>query len=140
MKNIKSRLAIALLGVLATTAIVAGASYASEGDHSYQGKNMDPEKLEAMQEHKAQMQEIFENEDYNGWKILMEEKVARMQERVNEFSTNITQERFGQMSEIHALMQEGKYEEAKALKQELGLGTGTRGFGGMGRKGYQHLE
>ncbi|MBU4332333.1 hypothetical protein KKD19_05825 [Patescibacteria group bacterium] len=155
MKNVKSRLGLAVLALIITTAVVAGISSAQDSESPLKfgrfgfGRkeiNPDPEKIEQMQERQAQMQgqqeqmqRIFENNDYTAWEALMQERLTAMQERVNVFAESINQETFDATVEIRALMQEGKYEEARALREELdieGLGEfGCPGFKGLGFKG-----
>ena len=78
--------------------------------------------------------EAIENNDYEAWKSLMEEKGK------GKITEIITEENFAKFVEMHQLMQEGKYEEAKELRKELGLGIGRgpgafiRGF----KKGARH--
>lgn len=54
----------------------------------------------------------FENKDYNAWKNLMEE---RYRKRIS----FMTKERFNKMAEMRKLIQEGKYEEAKKLREDF---------------------
>ena len=95
MKNLKSRLAMAGLAILASTAIVAGAVSAFGGGHVTRSlgegwQNPDPEmqaqmeqKRAQMQEHQAEMQAIFENEDYDGWAEKMQERDMPSEEDSN---------------------------------------------------------
>ncbi len=79
----------------------------------------------AYPENRQEMKRAIENNDYQAWEIMMNEKVDLMSQRLEEMKRNINQERFEQMKEVHGLMQEGKYDEARQLKEELGFG----GFG-----------
>lgn len=77
------------------------------------GQNYTPERHEAMEK-------AFENNDYASWKNLMGDKGAT---RV------ITQENFAKFAEMHELREDGKIEQANAIRAELGLGQG----GGKGQ-------
>ncbi len=95
---------------------------AYQGDPNVQGPNCTPERHEAMQQ-------AFEKKDYNDWKELMSGK--------GKVSRVVTEENFGRFAEAHQLAQDGKLDEAKQIRQELGLGLGNRdGSGdGQGNKG-----
>lgn len=98
-----SALTIASLGFLAINNV-----YAYRGDYTQEGPDCTPEKHEAMDG-------AFENNDYNAWKELMAGK-GRVMEIINE-------DNFARFSEAHRLVEEGKYEEADKIRQELGLRT-----------------
>ncbi|MFC1711719.1 hypothetical protein ACFLZ1_03990 [Patescibacteria group bacterium] len=115
--------------VLGATAIILGGlvmgpkiAQAYQGDPSIQGPNCTAERHEAMEQ-------AFENNDYNAWKELMSGKG-----RVTQV---ITEENFTRFAKAHELAEEGKLDEAKQIRQELGLGLGNRkGDGsGQGNKG-----
>ncbi|MBU4370247.1 hypothetical protein KKG58_05905 [Patescibacteria group bacterium] len=115
------------LAVLALTLVLtAGLSsvYAFQGGFGSKRGEFSPEKFQEMTEKRGAgaMNEIFENNDYEAWKSLMQEKVNEMEKRVGEMKEKINEENFSQMTEIHNLMQQGEYEKAKELKQELGFG------------------
>ncbi|NCU41845.1 MAG: hypothetical protein EOM19_03940 [Candidatus Moranbacteria bacterium] len=104
-----------LLGVLGLT--VAGlTAYSAQtlayrGDPSTTGPSYIPERHE-------QMEKAFENNDYQAWKSLMTGK-GHVTEVINE-------DNFGKFSEMHMLMEEGKVDEANAIRAELGLGQGKK--------------
>ena len=58
---------------------------------------------------------VMENNDYDGWSKLIEGR-GRAVEVVNE-------ENFSRFTEARRLAQEGRYEEADAIREELGLRT-----------------
>jgi len=95
------------LGIISLTAFTA---QAYRGDYTQKGPYYSPERHEAMEQ-------AFENNDYNAWKKLMEE---HSHGRVLEV---VTEDNFEQFAQAHQLAKEGKYEEADAIRQELGLRT-----------------
>ena len=107
MTSTKYQIGAAALGVIITTALVAGGAYAYQGDFSKKGPGYSPERHEAMEA-------AFTANDYAAWKELMPGK--------GRVTRTITEENFSTFAQIHNLVEEGKLEEAKALKAELGLG------------------
>ena len=71
------------------------------------------QRKEMNKEFKVAIQESLDNADYNAWKELMKDH-PQMLEAINE--TN-----FSKLAEAHSLMMEGKVEEAKEIRDELGL-------------------
>ena len=111
--------------VLGATALVLGGlvmsprlAEAYQGDPSVQGPNCTAERHEAMTQ-------AFENNDYNAWKELMSGKG-----RVTQV---VTEENFARFAEAHQLAAEGNLDEAKHIRQELGLGLGNRNGDGSGQ-------
>ncbi|TRZ78185.1 hypothetical protein D4R87_01250 [bacterium] len=84
-----------------------------------------------MEEHQTEMNKIFNENDYEAWQNKMNVKADDMAEKFNGMKENINEEQFSKMSEIHNLMQEGKIEEAKALKEEMGMEFGHKMGAGM---------
>ncbi len=113
---------LATVGVLGGMLFSQGQVFAYRGDPAVQGPNYSQERHEAMLK-------AFENNDYNAWKELMQGKG-----RVTQV---ITAENFARFAEAHKLALEGKTDEAKKIREELGLGlkngTGQRMGGGQGR-------
>ncbi|MDD5652308.1 MAG: hypothetical protein PHX98_02845 [Candidatus Moranbacteria bacterium] len=116
-----------LIGTSALVAIIFAGAYsfssAYRGDYTQKGPNYSEERHEAMEK-------AFENNDYNEWKSLMAENSrGRVRDVINE-------ENFSKFAEAHRLMEEGKYEEAKQIREDLGLGLRNgegKGFKGQGR-------
>lgn len=105
--------AFTLLGVVGLAA--ANSALASRGDLNIAGHDCSFEKHEAMEK-------ALENNDYNAWKELTQGK--------GRASQAITESNFAKFAEAHKLTEEGKYAEADAIRQELGLGMGHgMGFG-----------
>lgn len=102
-----------IIGTSALVAVIlAGAfsvSQAYRGDYSQKGPNYTPERHEVMTK-------VFENNDYQAWKKLMEQNQfqGRVMDVVNEGN-------FARFAQMHRLMLEGKYEEANQIRAELGL-------------------
>ena len=108
--------------VLGGISLFSGQAFAYRGNPSEQGPNYTPER------HKA-MTEAFENNNYNAWKELMQGR-GRVTQIVNE-------QNFARFAEAHKLTLEGKTDEAKKIRGELGLGlhsgSGQGVGGGYGR-------
>lgn len=114
--------AFALAGAIGFGATNPALAY--QGDPAKRGPNCTAERREAMEK-------AFQNNDYNAWKSLMQGR--------GRVSQVITQENFARFAEAHRLAEQGRYAEANAIRQELGLNVGQgykarSGFGkGMGR-------
>lgn len=107
MKNSTLRLSAAILGVLVTTALVAGATYAFQGD--FAGK---------FRSHSDKWGGILEAIENNDYSALGE-------------NPKISEEDFNKKVEFYALMKSGDYSGAKELKKGLGMKAGH--FGKMGK-------
>ncbi len=83
-------------------------SNAYQGDYTKKGPNYSEER------HKI-MEEAFEKNDYNKWKEQMNGR-GRVSEIINKNN-------FSKFAEAHRLAEEGKYEEANKIREELGLRT-----------------
>lgn len=77
-------------------------------------------------ERHEEMKEAFENNDYEKWSNLMEGR-GRVTEVINK-------DNFSKFAEISKLIEKGDLEEAKKMRQELGLGlrNGSGESNGMG--------
>ncbi len=108
--------------LMATAGLVGSALYVSayQGDPNVKGPNYTTERHTAMTK-------AFENNDYNAWKELMAGR-GRATQVINEGN-------FSRFAEAHKLALEGKTEEAKKIRAELGLGlrNGDGQGRGMGR-------
>ena len=113
----------ALAVVLGVMTILPSTVDAFRGDPNVKGPNFSVERHEVMQN-------AFENNDYNAWKDLMQDR-GRVTQIINEGN-------FARFSEAHELAEQGRFEEAKQIRQELGLGLQNgsgKGMGGMGTRG-----
>ena len=106
--------------------IAPGLVEAYRGDPTIQGPNYSVERHTAMTE-------AFANQDYQSWQEQMQGKG-----RVSEI---VTEENFARFAEAHRLAQEGKLEEARQIRQELGLGLsdGNGGQRGVGKDRGQRM-
>ena len=111
--------------LLTITALVLGiflfnsnAVQAYRGDPNVKGPNYSKERHEAMEK-------AFENKDYEAWKKLMQGK-GRVTQVINKGN-------FAKFAEAHKLAEQGKLEEAKKIRQDLGLGLQNGSGKGTGQ-------
>ncbi|MHC1716361.1 MAG: hypothetical protein AB9915_00490 [Candidatus Dojkabacteria bacterium] len=109
---------ILALGVIASFGI--SKVYAYRGDANVVG----PYHTE---ERQIEMEKVMAEKDYEGWKEIMTEG-DRQPGVLNKVDS---QEEFNQFANAYELSKEGKTEEAKAIREELGLGNGEK-------KGQRH--
>lgn len=112
-KFLSGTLALAI-AVIATTS----SAFAYQGDPSVKGPDHSPERHEAMVQ-------AFETDDYEVWKGLMDGK-GRVTQIINA-------DNFARFADAHELAAEGKLEEAKAVRAELGLGLKDGSGRGQGK-------
>lgn len=112
-KFLSGTLALAI-AVIATTS----SAFAYQGDPSVKGPDHSPERHEAMVQ-------AFETDDYEAWKGLMDGK-GRVTQVINT-------DNFARFADAHELATEGKLEEAKAVRAELGLGLKDGSGRGQGK-------
>ena len=98
--------------VLGLTVISADEAFAYRGDS-----------IERSTERHEAMEKAFEDNDYDAWKNLMQNR-GRVTQLINK-------DNFSKFAEVHELMEDGKIEEARKIRQDLGLGLKN----GSGRKG-----
>lgn len=108
-----------ILGLTLGVLVVPRLADAYRGDPNAKGPYYSEERHEAMTK-------AFENKDYNAWKEQMAGR-GRASQVINE-------QNFARFSEAHKLALEGKMDEAKAIRAELGLGlqNGSGKGNGMG--------
>jgi len=105
MKTSK-KIIIGLIAITAAGAATLSSVFAYKGDPSVKGPNYSEERH-------TEMEKAFTNNDYEAWKKLMDGK-GRVTEVVNA-------DNFARFSEAHKLAEEGKIDESKAIRTELGL-------------------
>lgn len=111
MNKNKYYLAVAVLGLLITTAGVSAIAGATDNDVSSR-LTAYPERAEKFQEHRDEMKQSLNNKDYDAWKSLLADKVSE---------DKLTEENFNNHLQMHELMLSGDFEGAKALAEELGF-------------------
>jgi hypothetical protein len=119
-KFLGGTLALAII-TIATTA----SAFAYQGDPAIQGPDHSPER-------EAEMTQAFETNDYEAWKNLMADK-GRVTQVINA-------DNFSRFAEAHKLAEEGRLEESKAIRAELGLGQrdGSGKGQGLGDNGQKN--
>jgi len=108
---------VLLLGGLSA---LSGTVNAYRGDPAIKGPEYSEERHEAMEK-------AFENKDFNAWKEMMQGR-GRVLDVVNEGN-------FSRFAEAHELAEDGKMDEARQIREELGLGLGSGARHGRGMKG-----
>jgi len=109
----KNKIVLGALGLALVGVVAFGSGVSAYRGDGQTGSNYTPERHEAMEK-------AFESNDYASWKNLMGDKGAT---RV------VTQENFAKFAEMHELRENGKIDEANAIRTQLGLGQG----GGKGQ-------
>ena len=107
------------------TALVLGGLFALPVSVSAYRGEPGVEGPDCTEERHQEMEQAFENNDYQAWKNLMQGK-GRVIQVVNEGN-------FARFAEAHELAEEGKIDEAKQIRQELGLGLGNGSGNGTGQ-------
>jgi len=110
------------------TAYAQGGGFGKGNPDSAEIQKMQ-QKMDEMKIQQTEMQSAMENNDYNSWQTIMNERVTNEQERVNKMKEAITQENFNIMVEMHNAIQSGDTEKAKELRSQLGDSMMMGGFG-----------
>ncbi|MFC1656069.1 hypothetical protein ACFL3C_04310 [Patescibacteria group bacterium] len=137
MKNVNKVLAIT--GIVAVLAItnVASSALANTGEGVNEGdapqmqqmhKQMDPEKMEEMKQHREEVKAAVESGDYDAWYALMSEH-----ERAGDILEKINADNFYLLEDMHQAIQDGDREGAKAIADELGIKKPMKHRGKMGK-------
>jgi hypothetical protein len=126
----KTNLFAAIAGVLITTALVAGATYASQNNTgNFKNKAGFPGNGQAIEQ-------ALENKDYTAWKTAMEEVKSNLSVQITKLTEKINEETFNKLVKVKELVAAGKTDEAKTISDELGLkGIPGMNFGMGGYKG-----
>lgn len=117
---------ILTLGI--TTLVLGGLVMLPKLTDAYQG-DLSIKSPNCSEERHEEMEQAFENNDYQAWKNLMQGK-GRVTQVVNESN-------FAKFAQAHKLAEEGKLDEAKQIRGELGLGlkNGSGQGSGQGQRG-----
>lgn len=94
--------------VVITFLISASTVSAYQGDYTKKGPNYSETRHTAMTE-------VFASKDYEAWKKLMDSRDRALKV--------VTKDNFAKFVEAHHLAEEGKYDEADEIREELGLRT-----------------
>ncbi len=113
----KKTIMMGTLGLVALSAVaIATGTYAYQSNPAKVGPNYTPERH-------AKMEAAFENNDYAAWKEQMGDRGA---------TRKVNEQNFARFAEMHELMEDGKTDEASAIRAELGLGQGNGNGQGRG--------
>lgn len=97
MSKNKYYLLVSLIGLLITTATVVSISSANWGDR------------EVMHEKYQGIKTIFENNDYDDWAKMMNEKADLMEEKADQIRESITPENFEEMIQMYESKEKSDY-------------------------------
>ncbi|PIN90283.1 hypothetical protein COU57_03860 [Candidatus Pacearchaeota archaeon CG10_big_fil_rev_8_21_14_0_10_32_14] len=123
-----------ILGVLLVSAISASGFGFGKGFN----KNLTPEEQTALQEQHYAIRNAIEEEDFETWKTLMNERIELMQSEITQENFDAIIQQHQQMQEFHEAMQEvretGDYSRVEHLQEEYGIEFPGKGYGrGMHR-------
>lgn len=119
----KTNLLAAIAGIITTTALVAGTSYASQVN----ADNLTTGKKNAV-ENRPAIEQALENKDFASWKTALEAIKTQLAAQLAKLDTNTNEDTFNKLVEAKQLMAAGKISEAKTINDKLGL----QGIPGMG--------
>jgi hypothetical protein len=133
--NLKIQLGAALLGVVATTVLVAGITYAqndnniSDLKNNFRAKDPGERQFHFQDLDKAAIQEAISSNNYDAWLEAQGDQCP--------FSDKINHDNFSQFVEMHNLKEAGDREGAQKIAEELGLDNFRpefRGQSGLGKR------
>jgi hypothetical protein len=101
--SVSTFVAIGIIGLMVTNSV-----FAYQGNYTEKGPDYTAERHEAMEE-------ALNSNDYDTWANLMQNK-GRVTQVIN-------QDNFDKFVQAHILADQGKYTEANAIREELGLRT-----------------
>lgn len=135
-KTIFGIFALVMVAVLGVSMVVAHGL----GGFGFAQILTDEQKAEIQTQHQ-EIQDAISNGDFDLWKSLQEERIAKMQEQLTEENFNEIVERSNQTDEFRNAMQEaresGDFTEVKALQDEYGMTGFGRGHFGKMRMGFK---
>lgn len=137
--NMKSKytlgvFALALIGIL-------GVSYVSAFGfgNGFGNPELSDEERKEMQEQRDAMRNAIDEGNYAEWEVLMQERLAEMEDNINEETFAKIRERHAERSQLREAVEEAKetgdWSEVETLKKELGI-EGKQGFG---KKGFNKM-
>ena len=124
MKKSKFYLLSGFLGLLITTIAVSTlASAHSLNNNNFSKRNLDPAKLAEIQTQHDAIETALDNGDYQAWRDLIDSRP-----KITDF---ITENNFEQFVQMHKYMQEGDFQAAQEIHDQLGLDQFGPGLGMM---------
>ena len=132
--NKKQKITIASL--LAFSALGAGfVSAFPMGGFRVLNKQLTSDELKTLTEERQQITQAIENNDYNTWNALMEQRIEKMKSELTQDNFNQVVDRYNQMKERSQLKQQIKqaiqnkdYDTATKLRSQLGsLNVSSKG-------------
>ncbi len=136
--NVKTTLIVLavtfVVGILALSAISAIGFPFGKGFN----KNLTQEEQTALQEQHDAIRTAIEEEDFETWKTLMNQRIAQMQSEITQENFNSIVQYHKQMQEFHDAMrqarQTGDYSKVEQLQEDYEIEFPGRGYGrGMHR-------
>jgi len=138
----KQKIAITVLLIFSVIAVGFVSAFPM-GFGGFFNKDLTTEELKTLVEENQQMTQAIENGDYDTWKTLMEERIEKMKSELTEENFNQIVENHNQMKErmeieqqIKEAIQNGDYETAVQLREQL---SSLGGFGPRGGFGGNHI-
>jgi galactokinase/mevalonate kinase-like predicted kinase len=131
---------VTIASLLVFSALGAGFVSAFPMGFRVLNKELTSDELKTLTEERQQLTQAIENNDYNTWKTLMEQRIEKMKSELTEDNFKQVVDRYNQMKERSQLKQQIKqaiqnkdYDTATQLRNQLSsLGGNTRGgFGYM---------
>lgn len=115
MRQNKLYILASFLGLVITTLVVSSVASAHWGNPSVEGQDSSnrPAVMQQHNENFDALQTALENKDYQAWKDIIDSR-PRITDYINESN-------FDQFAQMHELMMAGKFDEAQAIRDELGL-------------------
>jgi hypothetical protein len=122
---------VAILGISMVSAFGFG--------NGFMNHDMTEEERTEMQEQQEAIQIAISDGDYETWKSMMEERIAKMQSQITEENFNTIREQHQKMSEFRIAMQEAKesgdFSKVEELQEEYGFEG--KGFGKGMKAGFK---
>ena len=124
--------ALAMIAILGFSFVAAGGFGMGKG-FGYGMSDLTDEERAAVEAQKEAMQGAIESGDYAAWEGMMEDRLAGMEDSINEETFAQIQERHASMKRMRDAMQKAKetgdFSEVEALREDLGMPARGEGFG-----------
>lgn len=128
-----------VVGLLAGTYLLSGLNKASFAQTASlmgigRGRPDNVQRACADEDFRA-IQTAIDNKDYNAWQELRQKYADQRQGKGVKWDEVIdSQDKFEKLVHMRQLMADGKFEEARTIRQELGFPTGPSTGRGMGKR------